>query len=256
MLLFKKKYKYIFLVIPLVILFRYDLVFFSETMEGNVGEIFLMHLFGGSYQMEKANLTISVTGLIGIMYLTLLFADYVIHDMTEGAEYIFSRATGRSKWYKKKLCGLLGYCNLGVLLYIFFYIWVGIRETEQGLQKKDVLLMICTYIMLVLFTYCSILCINMLSLIYSITIGVVIYYSMVVISSMAMILIQGISNPILSSVLHRINPMSNVLVSWNFSDFYVIWAMGYYSILAMMLGLVLWKRVKNYEIGVDKGRGV
>lgn len=254
MMLFKKKYKYIFLVIPLVLLFRYDLVFFPDTTGERVGEVFLMHLFGGSYRMEKANLTISVTGLIGIIFLTLLFADYVIHDLTESAEYIFSRATDRRKWYQKKLGELLGYCNLGIFLYIFFYIWVGIRESTQSLQKDDFSLILCTYVMLVLFVYCSVLFINLLSLIYNLTIGFVIYYSVMVISSMAMIFIQGISDPVLSEVLHRINPMSNVLVSWNFSDSYVIWALGYYSILAIVLSLILWSRVKKFNIGVDRRR--
>lgn len=250
MILFKKKYKAIFLMIPLVLLYRYDLVFYSEGTDEKVGEVFLMHLFGGSYNMEKADLAISVVGLIGIIFLSLLFADYIVRDLTENAEYIFSRYSDRKRWYVKKSGGLFLYCNLGIFLYIFFYLVNAISESEHQITREDVLLILCTYVMLVLFSYCSILSINLLILFYGTTIGFVIFYSILVISSMVTISVQGISNIKIAGVLHRANPMSNILVSWNFNNSYVLWGLAYYIILSTVISFLLWNKVKRYEIGI------
>ena len=151
MLLFRKKYKYIFLIIPLVLLYRYDLILFEESTEESVGECFLSHLFGGSYRMEQLDLSISILGLLGIIFLSLLFADYIVHDIFENTEYIFSRYSNRKMWYGQKLLGTFGYCNLGIFLYILFYIFRAVQESQFEITQKDVLLILCTYIMLVLF---------------------------------------------------------------------------------------------------------
>ena len=97
MMLFKKRYKYIFGVIPLVLLFRYDLILYAEKNDDAVSEIFLSHLFGGSYDMEKIKISLSILGLLGIVYFSLLFVDYIVQDVFVNAEYIFSRYTNRRR---------------------------------------------------------------------------------------------------------------------------------------------------------------
>ncbi len=250
MLFFRKKYKAIFGMVPLVLLYRYDLVLYTQKMENSVGEVFLMHVFGGSYNMEMADITLSMLGLVGIIYLSLLFADYMIRDLQECAEYIFSRYQGRRKWYGRKVVGLFFYCNIGIILYLFLYFLNAIYESERFITEKDIFLILCTYVMVLVFSYCLIIFINLCSLYYDASIGFIISYSIVIISSMGMILIQKLPNQELACILHRINPMSNVLVSWNFSDAQVMWGLGYYMVLAVFLSLVLWKNVKNYEIGI------
>lgn len=251
MIPFKRKYKHIFWLVPLVLLYRYDLLFFPEKMEERVGEVFLMHLFGGSYNMEKANLTICVVGLFGIVFLSLLFADYVVCELKEHAEYIFPRYRERKKWYLKKLGGLFAYCNLGILLYLLFYIGNALWESKRQIQKEDILIILCTYLMLLLFTYCIIVSINFVSLFFDTTIGFLICYSVIVISSMEVITIQGMENSQIAEILHKLNPMSNVLVSWNFSDAHIRWGIMYYSLFAIGISLLLWRKVKNYEIGLS-----
>jgi hypothetical protein len=204
-------------------------------------------VFSGSYRISYAYVIPCITGLLGIIFLSLLFADDISCGMTECAEYIFSRETDRIRWFRKKLGGLLGYCSLGVFLYSIFYIWEGIHRSVYGIRKEDIMLILCAYIMLVMFTYSSILSINLLSLRYSVTIGFVIFYAAVLLSTMIVTWIQGIPNQVLAGILHRINPMSNILVSWNYGYFYVIWAIGYYALLNFVLAVLLWSKVKNYE---------
>lgn len=251
MIPFKRKYKHIFWLLPLVLLYRYDLLFFPEKMDEQVGEVFLMHLFGGSYDMEKANLTLSVVGLFGIVFLSLLFADYIICDLKENAEYIFSRYIERKTWYLKKLGGLFAYCNLGIILYLVFYVINAIFEAEQKITKEDILVIFCTYIMLLLFTYCIIISINLTALFFDTTIGFIICYSIMIISSIQMISIQGMEHSKITEFLHRLNPMSNILVSWNFGDAYVRFGIMYYVFFAIGISLLLWRKVKNYEIGLS-----
>uniref|UniRef100_UPI0040567C2E hypothetical protein n=1 Tax=Agathobacter sp. TaxID=2021311 RepID=UPI0040567C2E len=251
MILFKKKYKNIFLLVPLVLLYRYDLLFFPQKTNEHVGEVFLMHLFGGSYDMEKADLTVSVVGLVGIIFLSLLFADYIICDLRESAEYIFTRYMGRKKWYLRKLGELFAYCNVGIFLYILFYVLNAVFESEKQIAKEDILVIVCTYIMLLLFTYCITLSINLLSLFFDTTIGFIICYTIIIISSMGMIGIQGMESEQIAEILHKANPMSNLLVSWNFSNTHILWGITYYTLLTAIVSLLLWRKIKNYEIGLS-----
>ena len=67
---FKRKYKFILGLVIIIIISRYDLILFSEPMDDRVGELFLMHFFGGSYKMEKLDMSLSVVGLLGNIYFT------------------------------------------------------------------------------------------------------------------------------------------------------------------------------------------
>lgn len=249
---YNHKYKSVFLIVPLVLLYRYDLIIRPEKTNESVGEVFLSHLFGGSYNLEKANLTISVVGLIGIIYLTLLFADYIICDLKQNAEYIFSRYSKRNSWYFKKLIQLFIYVNLGVGLYILPYVVNALWESNHTIGHKDIFAIICAYIMLVLFCYYLIIAINICALKYDVTIGFIVCYSIVIISSIVMIAIQQIDNVYMVDILHRINPMSNILVSWNFGDSNVLWSLVYNVMLIVAFTLYLGNRIKNYEIGISK----
>ena len=57
---FKRKYKFILGLVIIIIISRYDLILFSEPMDDRVGELFLMHFFGGSYKMEKLDMFLSL----------------------------------------------------------------------------------------------------------------------------------------------------------------------------------------------------
>lgn len=247
---FLKKYKYIFLILPLIFLYRYDLFLFPEKATESVGEIFLTHMFGGSYHLEKANLHLSVVGLVGIIYMSLLFSDYITADLLECADYIFVRYDRRRKWIVRKLYGLSLYCALGIFLYVLLYIQNALTESCRHITKKDIQVILCTYVMLLVFSYCMIILINGLALRLGTTIGFIISYSLLILSSMLTIAIQNLGNIRIANVLHKINPMSNILVSWNFTDFHVLWGLGYFVVLAICLSSLLWYEVKHYEIGL------
>lgn len=83
------------------------------------------------------------------------------------------------------------------------------------------------------------------------TIGFVIYYSGLAISTIAALMIQKMTNKNIAQILHCINPMSNIFVSWNFSNIYVIWGIGYYLILCVLISILLWKIIKKREIGIN-----
>ncbi|MBD5087892.1 MAG: hypothetical protein HDT30_03600 [Clostridiales bacterium] len=253
MILFKKKYKYIFCILPIILLFRYELVFFLDGyyIEDTVGEVFLSHLFGGSFQMEKLNFTQSVFGLFPLIYFSILFADYIVQDFFANGEYIFTRYTSRASWYKKKLLGTAAYSIIGVFLTLLLYVYCGIRESGYPITSKDITLILCTYIMLLLFLYFGTICLNIFVMYQGTTIGFVIYYSGLAISTIAALMIQKLPNKNIAQILHCINPMSNIFVSWNFSDIYVLWGIGYYIILCILISVLLWKIIKKREIGIN-----
>lgn len=253
MIFFKKKYKYILGILPIVLLFRYDLVFFlNKDMEDDtVGEVALSHLFGGSFQMEQLNITESVFGLFPLIYFSLLFADYIVHDFFANAEYIFTRYTSRAIWYRRKLLGTAVYSMIGVFLTLLLYVYCGVRESGQPITCKDITLIVCTYVMLLLFLYFGTICLNIFVMYYGTTIGFVIYYSGLAISTIIALMIQKMPNKGIAQILHCINPMSNIFVSWNFSDIYVIWGIGYYCTLCILISILLWRIIKRREIGIN-----
>ena len=131
------------------------------------------------------------------------------------------------------------------------YIVFGLRETGQKTGSRDWQLILCTYIMLVLFVYFNIICINIGVMKYGTTIGFIIFYSVLIISTILTLFIQKLPNQQVAMVLHRLNPMSNIFVSWNFSSFYVRWGMMYYLVLCIVSTLFMWCKARKYEIGIN-----
>ena len=81
---FKKKYKYVFAVIPLMILFR-PFLFFGGKNEVNepVASTFLTNMFGGSYGRDKVEITLAVQSLAAITIIIILLSDYISGDIKE-----------------------------------------------------------------------------------------------------------------------------------------------------------------------------
>lgn len=69
------KLKKILWLVPIILIYRYDLILYAEPMDDRVGEVFLMHFFGGSYNMDEIDLTVSVLGLIGIIFIDIVMVD-------------------------------------------------------------------------------------------------------------------------------------------------------------------------------------
>lgn len=252
MFFFRKKYKFVFFMIPLILLYRFDLILYAEPMEDRVGELFLMHFFGGSYNMDQIDLEVSVLGLTGIVFMDLLFADYIVQDVLNNAEYIFTRYSSRARWYRKKIIGLICYSCIGMILYMALYVGNAILTSECNITQKDVQIIGCTFIMLTLFTCFSILLINLLGLHYGNTIGFLITYSILIFSAIITRHLQENPENKIIQMVHRLNPMSNVLVSWNFSSACVLWGLGYFLFASIVILWILWKKLKWLEIGIRR----
>lgn len=245
------KLKKILWLIPIILIYRYDLILYAEPMEDRVGEVFLMHFLGGSYNMDEIDLTVSVLGLIGIIFIDIVMVDYIIEDINLCAEYVFSRYRSRSAWYLKKVIGVIIYSNIGVLLYMLPYMANALYTSEQTLDIFDVKVLVSTYVMMNLFTIFSVLLLNLVSLYHGNTISFICVYSMLIISSIVTLELQGDAANDVSKILHRLNPMSNVLVSWNFSSSYVMGGIVYYLIASGVVALIMWNRIIKKEIGIN-----
>lgn len=250
MILFKRKYSAIFLLIPIVLLkSSYLFLHYDEIIQQRVGEIFLSHIFGGSYNMEEIDMAVSVVGLIGIIYITMLLADYVVGDLFETADYLFVRYKSRAYWYRKKIIGVIFYCSLGIFLYLIFYVLYAVHISTQKLETTDIFLILSTYLILDLFTICSVLAVNLLCIDFQITQGYILFYGMVLLSTGLTYIMNGAPDSMAERIALKINPMSNILVSWNFGNAEVLWSLGYYLTMTAFLTFCLWHRVK--EIGAD-----
>ncbi len=249
--MFKKKYVSIFFLLPIICVYRFDLFLYAEPMDERIGEVFLMHFFGGSYKMDELDMTVSVLGLIGIVFLDLLFSDYIAQDIRVNSEYIFSRYSNRLVWYVKKLKGVMAYSVLGIILYMLPYACNAQMTATQRIGSQDIQILLCTFLMLSLFLYCSILVINLFSIRFGNSIGFLITYTILIVSTILTMNLQKIhSGQPIVMLIHRLNPMSNILVSWNFNDIYVKWGIGYYLGLGVLLSLIGWIKLRKIEIGI------
>jgi hypothetical protein len=246
----KSRYRYIFVIIPLGIFYRPFLFFGSYQLIQDVGVVFLMNMFGGSYSRENIEIVLSFTSLFGILIMNILFGDYICKDYLVNGEYIFSREQNKGKWFLKKSVGLGAYCALGTVLYVGLYALGAVLKCQVNTTMSDIILFLTVAIVVWEFTYLSTLLINILALRLGISISFVITYSVIVVSEMITYCLQKMGDNKLTKLLHLLNPMSNMTISWNYSKGYISWAAVYFFILTAIV-LILGTRVATkYEIGI------
>lgn len=248
---FKRKYKFILGLVIIIIISRYDLIFFPEPMDDRVGELFLMHFFGGSYKMEKLDMSLSVVGLLGNIYITLLFCDYLSEDIKEYGELIFTRCS-RIRWFAKKVLGTVFYSSLGTILNLYLYIVNAVYTSNCSLDYRDILVILSGISMLMLFIFNSIILINYFSLNYENSIGFILFYSGVIVSTILAMNVQSYNNEMWKRIVSFINPMSNFLISWNYGDFRVCYALAYFLAFSVISTALLWIKVRNMDVLVPK----
>lgn len=248
---FKRKYKFIFGLIIIVLICRHDLILLPEPMNDKVGELFLMHFFGGSYKMETLDMSLSVVGLFGNIYIALLFCGYLSEDIKEYSELIFTRC-GRGLWLVKKILGTVIYSLLGTILNLILYIANALYTSSCSLDYRDVLVIFSGIFMLMLFTFNSIILTNYFSIRYGNSISFILFYSGVIASTILAMHIQKYSHEMWGQIVILLNPMSNFLISWNYGDYRVCYALAYFLALSIILAVLFWVRVKKMDMLVSE----
>lgn len=247
---FRRKYKYIFLILPMVIIYRPFLFFGNQYMDESVGSIFLSNMFGGSYGMDKIKITMSVLSLFSVIIINILLSEYISGDLLKNGEYVLSRVNNKKKWYLRKGFGLLGYSFLGVLLTITIYATGAILKSNKSIGTSDVNVILQAMIILSLFAFFSSNLINLLALKFGVSIGFLIVYSIIITSEILTYVFQKQPDTVVFRALQRINIMSNVTIGWNFSNKYLWWSIAYFlilNIITMMAGINI---VSKYEVGI------
>ncbi len=249
---FRRKYKYIFLILPLIVIYRPFLFFGNQYPDEGIGSIFLSNMFGGSYAIDKIKITMSVLSLFSIIIINILLSDYISGDLLQNGEYILSRVKNKKKWYIKKAAGLLGYCFLGVFLTVAIYTIGAISKSVKHISVSDVNVILQATIILSLFAFISSNLINLFALKLGQSIGFLIVYSIIIGSEILTYLLQGHTNTVAIKILQRMNIMSNVTIGWNFTNEYVWWSITYFIILSIFTILIGRNMVNRYEIGIKK----
>ena len=182
--------------------------------------------------------------------MNVLFGDYICKDFFTNSEYIFSREHNKGKWFMKKAWGLCGYCVLGNVIYVGLYAIGSAMKSSRNILMDDMVIIGATAFMLVEFTYLSTLLINILAIRLGTSIAFVITYSVFVVSEILTFCLQEMEQNAFIKLLHCINPMSNMTISWNYSGKYVSWAMIYFVVLNV-IALIVGKGIASrQEIGI------
>ena len=249
----KQKIRSMALVLPIVFLWRYDLFIGMKTRTKDpVSTVFLSHLFGGSYAREKMDYTVSVLSLIAIIYITLVFSQHFVKDIEENCEYLFTRYKNRSTWYIRKLGNLFVWGMIGVGLVLFMYAGNAIVESSAAITLEDIKMFFCVYFMLFFFFYVSVLAINYIGLYKGSVVGIVGYYSIVFFSSALTLMEQR--REMDWEWFHILNPMSNIYISWNFTDAHVLCGILYFILVCIVFICCIWIKIRKMDLGINQDK--
>ena len=247
----KQKIKSMACIVPIVFLWRYDLFIGVKTQtNAPVSTVFLSHLFGGSYAKEKMDYTVSVLSLIAVIYITLVFSQHFAKDIEENCEYLFTRYKNRKTWYIKKLASLFVWGMIGIGIFLAMYVWNAVMESSASLTIEDCKMFFCVYSMLFFFFYVSVLAINYIALFKDSVVGIVSYYSVVFFSSALTVLAQ--KNGMNQAWFHILNPMSNIYISWNFTNLRVISGILYFLLICIFLTGSIWIKIRKMDLGISQ----
>lgn len=249
----KQKIKSMAGIVPIVFLWRYDL-FIGIKMQTDdlVSTVFLSHLFGGSYAREKMDYTVSVLSLIAIIYITLVFSQHFVKDIEENCEYLFTRYKNRMTWYIRRLVSLFAWGVIGIGIVLTMYAGNAVVESSAAITLEDIKMFFCVYGMLVFFFYVSVLAINYIALYKGSVVGIVSYYSVVFFSSALTLVAQ--KRGMNEAWFHILNPMSNIYISWNFTNIHVLWGILYFVLICSVLISCIWIKIRKMDLGINQDK--
>lgn len=249
----KRKIRSVAGIVPIVFLWRYDLFIGVKTQtSAPVSTVFLSHLFGGSYAKEKMDYTVSVLSLIAIIYITLVFSQHFVKDIEENCGYLFTRYKNRRTWYIRKLVSLFAWGVIGVGIVLAMYAGNAVIESSATITLEDCKMFFCVYSMLVFFFNVSVLAINYIALYKGSVVGIVSYYSSVFFSSALTLLAQ--KSGMNQAWFHILNPMSNIYISWNFTNIHVLWGILYFVLICILLLGSIWIKIRKMDLGINQDK--
>ena len=85
-----------------------------------------------------------------------------------------------------------------------------------------------------------------------VNVAVLIMYSIIAVSLIIVYAAQSIKNKYIAMNILKFNIISNVVVSWNFSQSFVLWGMFYFICINILIFIVGSKVVENIEICIRR----
>ena len=185
-------------------------------------------------------------------FIIILLSDYISGDIKENGEYIFTRLINKKVWYLKKCINMFFYCLMGVVITVVPYAVMSAVTSQQSLRKTDIAVILQTIIMLSVFSFFCCQVINVISMKIDVNVAVLIMYSIIAVSLIIVYAAQSIKNKYIAMNILKFNIISNVVVSWNFSQSFVLWGMFYFICINILIFIVGSKVVENIEIGIRR----
>lgn len=236
-------------IIPYIFLGNFMDIISTYKFTGDIYQRFLQDLFQGSYHLEKVNIFVSITGIGYIVIHNILFGSIIYKDTYDSAEYIFTRYDGRLKWYVKKVFRIIETSILCNLLYVGLRFLIIIKNAASPITKIDINIFISVFIIMTLFTIFSTLLVNVMALFFGSNIALIGLYVMEGFSTIIALLHSADD---ISTTFLWLNPMSNILISWNYSNVQSFIPSIYFIITIAIIAFVGYKKVVNMDILLKK----
>ncbi len=247
---FKRNLLKMLVVIPMILIYRPFLFFDRITNDNTVFGTFLSEIFGGSYDRNTSNFSLSVESLMQIVLFNLFFGMYLYKDLHQCSEYIFTREITRNQWFKKRCTQLFFYSTVYTFIYISLFGIASCLATSKPIDSESVLIIGMTYIILCLFTYVTTFLINLVSIFKGSSIGFFVIYIGIIFFTHLAIIFEQIPVLGMFDALLYLNPMVHVIVSWDYSSASMWGGLLYYIVFSIIITLVGMKMINQIDIGI------
>lgn len=243
-----KNYGYCVMIIAIyTILSDFYEILNKSKSELPIYQSFLQSIFQGSYNLDKVNIPVSIVGIGYIIIFNIIFGSYLYSELHCVPEYIFTRYNYRWEWYLKKILYLLGLTMFYNFLYVFFKVLIISKNSKTALTKIDLTIIASVFLIMSLFTLVTTLFVNIVSIFIGSNSALVILY-----------VIEGFSTTIsyvqskqgFITIIDFINPMSNVLIPWNYDyikSYYPIIYFGTLNLILVFIGIL---KIKRMDLGL------
>ncbi len=241
----KKDYLKCLYVIPYILLYNFVDIISNYKSMFPVYQRFLQELFQGSYNLEKVDIFVSIVGIGYIVIYNILFGTVIYKDTAVASEYLFTRFSGRLKWYTLRLLRIIGtsiFCNF---LYVGLKFLIVVKSTSPSITSIDITVLASVFIIMTLFTVFSTLLANVAAFFVGSNAALIVLYLLEGIST-SIAFIQSASK--MPAIFVCLNPMSNVLISWNYNSIKAFWPAFYFVMLILAVAAVGYWKIMHIDI--------
>ncbi len=240
----------LFIIIPVVLVFNYDLFLSHGKASYTLKQMLVSRIFDVKSIYEEKTLILAVNSIYFIVIFHICFGTYIYKDFISNGAYIFTRLKSRRVWFYRKSMDIIKFSMLYSFLFVgtlltICRIFVG-KPLEIDIIYTVFFLWFSSSVLIIMST----LLINMLSIFYGSHIGFIFGYATLVFLIAASINFEKI--PLIGKYTYvsLINPASIMFLYLIENKVVVVLGFIYYSLVVALFICMSVKLVNKIDVSI------